>query len=815
METLWRDLRFGFRQLVEEKGFSLAALLTLSLGIGATAIIYTVVDAVLLRELPYDQPESLVVLNGRFEEDGEVSDWPLSQQDIADWRERSSAFSEMSLWGVRSYNLEQGQQSQRLSAELVNASYFSLLGLRPALGRFISPEEDTTPMEHYVIVLGHGLWQSTFGSDPGVVGRKLQLNGRTYEVIGVGPPGFRGLSDQAELWMPSMIPPIPAYVTVRAMRWVSGVARLKPGVSVAQAQEQMSTIAAGLARDFPETNQGIGSRVVSLEEFWFGTLRRGLLALLVGGGMLLLIAGINVASLLLTRAAARRRAWAIRVALGASRGRLIRQLLTESVLLSLIGALAGLFLARWATQGLIRISGTELPSFVRVAMNPEVIAAILGLAVLCGLVFGLAPIWTSFRTSLNQILGRDEKSEPAGRGLRLFQNTVVIAQVALALILSISAALMAQGFRKLVSQDLGFSPGNLLTFRIDVRNPKYFDDALAAQLMRETYLPRIEAVPGVGKLAMSVPTVLTDEWAGGYVTIEERPSDTPDGTFPMMIHAVTPDYFDLFQIPILKGRSFDRQDVQTNAVIVSRSLADQHWPGQDPLGKRLKIGPREKEDSPWLTVVGVSAPVKQEGFGEAESPVPEMYLSLLQFVRRPFTVNFLVRPAAGASIGDLRKSLHEEIMAINPEVPDYDFASMEERLEKQTGKARFLVILISLFAALAMILASIGVYGVISYGVEQRTREIAIRMSLGATRRNILGLVVGRGAVLGLAGLVLGLAAVFGLSRFLSTLLFQTSSTDPLILGGSSLGLLLVTLLANYLPARRAAVLDPMVILRF
>ena len=452
METLWRDLRFGLRQLIEEKGFSLAALLTLTLGIGATATIFTVVDAVLLKELPYRDPARLVILQGTFEENGEVSPWPLSQQDFADWRERSTAFSEMSLWGVRSYNLEQGQQSQRLSAELVNAGYFSVLGLRPTLGRFISAEEDATPMEHYVVVLGHGLWQRTFGSDPGIVGKSLQLNGKTYQVIGVGPRGFRGLSDEAELWMPSMIPPIPAYVTVRTMRWVSGAARLKPGVTLEQAQEQMSNVAAGLSRDFPESNQGIGAQVTLLEEFWFGSLRRGLLALLVGAGLLLLIACINVASLLLTRAAARRRTWAIRVALGASRGRLIRQLLTESVLLSLIGAAAGLLLARWAVRALIRVSGTQFPSFVQVEMNPGVIAAVLGLAVLCGLAFGLAPIWTSFRSSLTQILGRDEKSEPAGRGLRFFQNSVVIAQVALALILSISAVLMAQGFRRMVSQ---------------------------------------------------------------------------------------------------------------------------------------------------------------------------------------------------------------------------------------------------------------------------------------------------------------------------------------------------------------------------
>lgn len=815
METLWRDLRFGMRQLVEERGFSIAAILTLTLGIGATATIFTVVNAVLLQQLPYRDPGQLVTLEGALTEDGEVNPWPLSQQDFADWRERTSVFSDMSLWGIRSYNLERGEQSQRLSGELVNAGYFSMLGLQPTLGRFLSPEEDATPMEHYVVVLGHGLWQSAFGSDPKVVEQKLQLNGKTYEVVGVGPRGFRGLSDEADLWMPSMIPPIPAYVTVRSMRWVKGAARLKPGVTVEQAQQQLNGVTAALARELPDTNQGLGGTVIPIEEFWFGKLRNGLLLLTVGSGILLLIACINVASLLLTRAAAKRRAWAIRVALGASRGRLIRQLLTESILLSLIGAVAGLLLARWGTRALIRLSGIELPSFVHVEAEPQVIAAILGLAVLCGIAFGLAPIWTSFRSRLTESLGRDEKLEPAGRGWRLFQNGVVVAQVALALTLSVSAVLMAQGFRKMISEDLGFRADNLLTFRIDVRNPKYFDDALAAQLMRESYLPRISALPGVEQVAMSVPTIITDEWAGGYVTIEEHASSSPDGTYPTMIHAVTPKYFEILGVPIQQGRSFILEDVETQAVIVSRALAEEQWPGQNPLGKRLKIGPRDKADAPWLTVVGVSAPVRQEGFSEEKAPVPEMYVSLLQYVRRPFTVNFLLRPKPGVSTGELRAALHREIMSINPEVPDYDYATLQERLAKQTSKGRFLVILISTFAALALILAAIGIYGVISYSVTQRTREIAIRMSLGATRRSIVGMVVGRGAVLAVAGLALGLAAVFGLSRLLVSILYQTSTSDPLILGGTSLGLLLVTLLANYVPARRASVLDPMVILRF
>jgi putative ABC transport system permease protein len=814
MEILWQDLRIGFRQLLADKGFSIAAILTLALGIGAAATILTVVNSVLLKELPYSDPARVVILQGSLKDKGEASNWPVSQMDFADWRQRSTVFSDMSIFGNFAYNLQQGQQSQRLEGELVNSGYFSLLGLKPALGRFFTAEEDAKPMEQYVVVLGYNLWRSSFGGDPAVLGRKLQLNGLSYQIIGVGPRGFHGLSDLADLWVPSMLPPIRMFLTTRSLRWVAGAARLKPGVTVRQAQEEMRRVTAGLAQEFPDTNKGLGASIMPLKEFWFGKLRAGLLVLTIGACILLLIACINVASLLLTRAAAKQRAWAIRLALGASRPRLIRQLLTESILLSLIGAAAGLLLAQWTTRALIAVSGAQFPSFVHVTTGPGVIAATVGLAVLCGMAFGLAPIRSSFRADITRTLGRDEKLEPPGKGWSRFQNLVVVAQVALALTLSIAAVLMAKGFYKMIGEDLGFRADNLLTLRMDVRGPQYLDDKVAATLLRQDYLPRMAAVPGVQQMAMSVPTIPTDAWAGSYISIEEHDSDRPDGTYAAMIHAVSPAYFEILGIPLQKGHGFNMQDVQSNAVVISKAMADQQWPGKDPIGKRLKLGPRSKQEAPWLTVVGVAAEVRHEGLQGEKAPAPDIYLSVLQFVRRPLTVNFLVRPKPGVSMGQLRSALHREIMAINPELPDYDAVTLRERLAKQTDKARFQVIMIGVFTVLALILAAIGIYGVISYSVAQRTREIAIRMSLGADRGTILRLVVGRGAVLAAVGLVLGLVAVFSLSRLLSSLLYQTSIVDPVILGGTCLGLFLVTLAANYLPARRAAILDPMVILR-
>ncbi|MEA2563394.1 MAG: hypothetical protein QOH06_4898 [Acidobacteriota bacterium] len=816
MKTLWQDLRFGLRQLASEKGFSAAAILTLTLGIGAAATIFTVVNSVLMSELPYRDPERLVVLQGSFEDKGEtVTPWPLSQTDIKEWRERSSAFSGMSVWANLAFNLEQGQDSQRLSGELVNAEYFPLLGLKPAIGRFFSPDEDANPMERFVVVLGNDFWRNNFGADPKIVGSKLQLNGRSYEVIGVAPRGFRGLSDLADVWVPSMLPPIPMYVTERSLRWAAGAARLKPGVTLEQAREQMSGVTAALAQEFPDTNQGLGAALVPLEEFWFGKLRNGLVILSVGAVILLVIACINVASLLLTKAVVKQRAWAIRVALGASRGRMVRQLLTESLLLSVIGAVAGLLLAQWAARALIAVSGAQFPSFIHVGAKPGVIAATLALAVVCGLVFGLVPVLTSFRSRITESLGRDEKSErPAGRGWVRFQNGVVVAQVALALTLSIGAVLMAKGFYQMIGQDLGFRREGLLTFRMEPRGGKYLDDQVIVNLVRQEYLPRISAVPGVGQLAIAASTIPTDDWAGSYITVEGEASDRPDGTYAAMVRTVTPAYFDVLGAPIQKGRAFDMYDTESNTVIISKAMADQHWPGQDPIGKRLKLGPMAKE-MPWLSVVGIATDVQYEGLQGEAAPAPDIYLSMLQYVRRPLTVNFLVRPKPGVTVDQLRAPLHQEMKAINPEIPEFDMVTMEERLAKQTNTARFQVILISVFTVLALVLAAIGIYGVISYSITQRSREIAIRMSLGADRARILRMVVARGAVLAVIGLALGLIAVFILNRQLAGLMSQASIIDPLVLGGTSLALFLVTLAANFLPARRAAVLDPMNVLRF
>jgi predicted permease len=815
MDNLWRDLRQGLRQLVKTPGFTAAAILTLTLGIGATSAMFTVVNAVLLDELPYEDPDRLVVLNGTFEENGEVNEWPVSLVDFWDWRQMNGVFEEMSVFGNFAFNREGAQESERIEGEMVSAEYFEMLGVEPALGRFFTAEEDATLYEHFVTVLGYDLWKRSFGGDSGVLGTDLNLNGKLYRIVGVAPQAFQGLTDKAELWVPSTLPPIPGYHQVRRLRGLGAAARLKPGVTVEQAQQDLDRITAALAEEYPTENRGIGVEIQRLQDFWFGKLRLGLAILTVGSGIILLIACINVANLLLTRSVTEQRAYAIRMALGANRWRLIRQLLTEGVLLSLLGAALGLILATWATRALVSVSGVEFQSFIRITPAPEVIAAILGVAVLCGAAFGLAPMWITFRADLTDCLSRESKQAPRGKGWRWVQNGVVVAQVALVLVLSVSAGLMARGFQKLIGDDLGFRPENVLTFRLDPRGPKYVNDREVARMIQE-YERRLKEVPGVAQLAMENPRIPTDGWAIAYLTIQEHDNpDSADGSYVATMHSVTPDYFRLLGIPIVQGRAFDHHDTETDVVIVSQRLAETHWPGEDPVGKILKQGSRTNTEKPWLTVVGVAADVQHEGLLAEERPAPDMYLSLLHFpLRLPLTLNFLVRPEPGVSAESLMATLEKVAREVNPDLAVYDVMMLQERLARQTDKARFQIVLITLFTVLALVLAAVGIYGVVAYNVSQRTREIAIRMFLGADRGRILAMVVGRGALLAGAGLLLGLAAVLRVGRLLEQVLYETSPTDPAILGGTALLLFAVALAANYFPARRAAKLEPVVGLR-
>jgi putative ABC transport system permease protein len=672
----------------------LAVLAVLAVGFAALAAAVALTSAVLVSPLPYRDPGRLVMMEGIFTDHGQVQTWPISTSDFADWRQGNTVFAEMSLFGTNAYNLERGRQSRRLSGELVNAGYFSLLGLRPAAGRFFTPAEDARPFERYVVVLGHDLWRASFGADPRVVGRQVALNGRPYQVVGVAPPGFRGLSDQADLWVPSMVPPTRDYVTARRFRWASGAARLAPGVTVARAQAQLNTITAALARRFPDMNHGMGVRLTPLATFWFGSLRRPLLALTAAAAGLLLLACLD-AVLLLARAAARRRpAGPATVAATLALPSLPVLPAAGAAALGLLAAGLGLLLARWATPRLAAASGVGLPSFVQPGGDLATAGLVLALGLLCGLACARAA------------------SRLGAAGARRLGGALVAAQVVLALLLAARTGVAAHGFRALIGEDLGFRPDRLLTFRIDLEGPQYLADPPITRLVAEQYLPRIAALPGVSQVAITNPTLPTDNWSGGYVSAEDHRSTASDGTWVAMLHAVTPGYFALLRIPILSGREFVPADRQAATVVVSKAMAELLWPGKDPRGRRLKLGEQDSRGNPWLTVVGVAADARYEGPTGDKPPAPDVYLSLLRFpLRLPMTINFLVRPRPAMAAAELRQRLHRELAAIAPELPEYDLVMLSERVARQADKARFQLILAAIATGFVLLLAAAGAVG--------------------------------------------------------------------------------------------------------
>jgi hypothetical protein len=736
--------------LRKNPGFAALAVLLLALGFGAFGATAILDKALFMDELPYKDASRLLLLEGTFQEkEGEVQAWGISWIDFLDWRREVRHFEQMAAFspGEMAFNLVVGDQAERLSGELVSYNYFSVLGVPLGLGRTFTPEEDGEPFKHPVVILSHGLWQRLFDGDRQVLGRSLNLNGEEYKVVGVAAEGFRGLSDKADAWIPSSMPPGPVFVSSRRMRWLGVVARLKPEATLEQAQEDLSRITGAMEKKFPESNQGMGVRAKPLAESWIGDLQSGLRPLTVVAFLLLLFACLSVAALLCAR---------------------LRNepALKPGLLLSLLGAVAGLALASWAIRALMPVSGFTFPSFIQPSAGPAVIAAVLALAVACGLL-----IWW---------LGR---GRTAGRG---WQSLSVVAQVGLAVILAVTAGLMAKGYGRVVSQELGFEPGNIQTVRVDLQGNRYKTDHQVIAIVRQ-YMERVARLPGVEGWAIAGPTVPTDPWAGGYITIEDHDSDLPGGIYPIMTHSITPDYFKVLGVPILQGRAFTLADAGEPAspfnVIVSKAMADQQWPGESPLGKRLKFSTRANPDHPWLTVVGVAANVLQQGLFADERPAPDLYLPILiSPIRLPTTINILAVPKAGVAPASLVASLEREIRAATPDSPPYDAASLRERLERQTRKGRFLVDLAVFSAALALLLAAVSVYGAVAGGAARSLRDAALLSGIGV---------------------ILGVVGIFVLSRRLTGLLHGVSAADPLVLAGMAALVFVLVLAAGVLAARR------------
>jgi putative ABC transport system permease protein len=812
MQSLLNDLRYGARTLLKKPGFTVVAVLTLALGIGANTAIFSVINAVLLRPLPFREPGRIVsVANVDLKEGGDpfVSSWP----DFNDWRAQNQSFEKLAAFNPRDLNLAGAGEPLRLRGAMVTSELFPLLGASPQLGRGFTAEEDR-PGAHAVI-LGQDFWRRHFNADPRAVGRTLDINGLSYEVVGVMPAGFEFpySAEPVELWVNAGIDgegraPLMAQ---RGNHNLSVVGRLKPGVPLAQAQSEMARIAEDLAKQYPDTNTGFGARVTPYLESLVGDLRFALLLLLGAVGCVLLIACANVANLLLARGAARQREVAVRAALGASRWRVVRQLLTESVLLAACGGAAGLLLARWGTDSLMAFVPQSLPR----AARPEVDAGVFGftllVSLLTGVLFGLMPAWQAAKVDLTEALKEGGRSGDGARGKRL-RGALIVAQVAVALVLLVCAGLLVNSFWRLQRVEPGFDPHNVLTFSVSLQGARY-DQPQARENFYQQLLARVSALPGVTSASASTVIPLSGSNSDAGFAVEGVPTD-PAQPYPNItyLRVVRPDYFRTMNIPLREGRDFDEHDTLRSApvVIVNETLARKYFPNQNPLGRHINpaFGVDERGIL-WREIVGVVGDVRHASLREESGP--EAYVVQAQAPWR--TTNVVARTS-----GDPRAlipAVRREVGALDPTLPVYAAKPLEDYLATSLARPRFGAVLLAVFAVVALALTLLGLYGVMSYTVAQRTREIGVRIALGARPRDVMRLVIRQGAILTLLGIVIGAAAAFAATRLIKSFLFEVSADDGLTFAVIAGLLAAVALLACYVPARRATKVDPMVALRY
>jgi putative ABC transport system permease protein len=810
MQTLWQDLRYGARMLLKKPGFTLIAVMTLAIGVGANTAIFTVINAALLRPLPYEDAERLVTVDTTMRRDT-VEVRATSYPDFVDWRDQNTVFERIAARNSTSFTLTGGAEPERVNGELVSADYFPLFRARALMGRTFLPEEDRTPDTHRVALVGYGLWQRRFAGGKALVGQTIQLSDGNYTVVGIMPEGFRGVSDEAEIWLPMMM--VSSIRTAdnlrqRDQRWLRAVARLKPGATLAQAQAEMDAITRRLEQAYPNENRNRGALVTPLRERFFGGLQLTLWILLGAVGCVLLVACANVANLQLQRAAGRAPEMAVRLALGATTGRLIRQLLTESLLLALIGGVLGIVLALWSLDFLIKLSPVTFPSFVKLTVDGRVLGFSLLISVLTGGISGLAPALQAARPALNETLKAGGRNASGGLGRNRLLGSIVVSEIALALTLLIGAGLMVRSLQRLQAVDPGFNSDRLLTMSVSLPAARYPRDQMAAfgQQLRE----RLQALPGARSVALASDLPLSGSTSAGPIELEGQPATSGVGEIRMYRHRVTPGFFSTLGIPLVKGRDFSADDhaQAPGVVIISEAMARRYWPNEDPIGKRLR---ETDPEDPWLSIVGVVGEVKYRGLPQNPNADPDVYFPLSQ---RPVRdLNLAVR--SGVDPESLVSSVRGVLQKLDPDLPAYGVTTMAQAVANRTAQSRFGAWLLGVFGALALALAAIGIYSVMAYAVEQRSREIGVRVALGARAVDVLKMVVGQGMRLALAGVALGLGAALALTQLMKRLLFGVGAADPLTYGAIALLLTLVALLACYVPARRATKVDPMVALRF
>ncbi len=823
MHTFLRDLRHAVRNLLRTPGFSLVAAATLAIGVGANTAIFSIVNAILLRPLPFPAPSQLVRL---YETEAAPGNYPFAGPDFVDWKAQNSTFQDMALFGWgQDMNLSGEGRPDHVFAVPTAANFFSLLGTGPLLGRTWAQGEDQ-PGKNDVAILSYGLWRSRFLGDPAAIGRAIELNARKYTIVGVMPADFR-LHSRAQLWTPMDMSP--KGLGNRGSHWAAAIGRLKPGLTIQAAQADLSLIAARLEKQYPDSNYKVGAKVVPLHEDLVGRSRNSLLILLSAVGLVLLIACANVANLLLSRAVARHKEMAIRSALGAARGRLLRQLLTESLMLALTGGALGLLLGWGIVEWFARAKGAALPRFSVIRLDLTVLAFTGALAVVTGILFGIFPALQTSRPDLHEELkGGSGSSISPGRRRRFTSDVLVVAEFALSLLLVASAGLLLKDFARLRGLDIGVRTEGAWTAAIRLPDANYATSARRLSFA-ESLVERCRHIPGVQ--AASLTDRLPLEGGSNYYIRVRGQESAPASSQLVERHAVSPDYFALLGVRLIRGRIFTPADLQavqaTNErirpfresgtrptpeqlssivfpTVINEAMVRAFWPNQDPVGQMFSQGGIH---GPWRQVIGVVSDVRQRGL--ANRPVPEAHDVFDGSSGFFLVLRASIEPSA------VTAQVRRELERLDATLPLFSVRTMDEVIDDNAQGQRLLSVLIGSFAALAALLAAIGIYGVLSYLVTQRTREIGIRMALGASRGRVLGEVLRDGARLALAGFVLGLAGALATGRVLASLLNEVKPRDPAVLAAAAGLLAVVALIACYLPARRAASLDPTEALRY
>ena len=807
---MWNDLRFALRTFRRSPGFTAAVIATLALGIGASTAMFSLVDSTLLRPLPFHSPKELVALWGIKQPEGDIRG--ASFPEIADWRSMNHALSGVALWDQISLNLRTSAEPVRLSGEMVSGDFFQLIGARAALGRTILPSDDDAPDAHPVAVISDALWHERFAGDASVLGETITLNDRALTVIGVMPPGFTGLSFEADVWVPSMMVSLTRSASIiarRGSRWLMAVGRLKPGVTMAGAQRNLDGVAGRLAQAYPETNRDRGVRLMSLEENYLGSTRSLLVTLFGAVFLFLLIACVNVTSLQLVRGIARRREIALRMAIGADRARLVRQLLVEGVVLAIVGGAVGALVAYLGVRAMTPIIPDGLlPAYAHPAVNGRALAFGLGVALLAGVVFGVVPAFRSARHDISSAL-RESGASNAGLariGRAGAHQLLVVGQIALALVLLAGAGLMLRSLRHQLAVSPGFRPVGVLGARLTFPAERY--DAEARVAFANQLIDRLESLPSVESAAMSSDLPFGGNSSAAILTI---PGGDDDGV-RFYLHSGTPDYFATLGIPIIRGRPFTTTDIEGSpeVAVISDAMAKRFWPDADPIGQHFRIG---GADGPQMTVAGVAGTVRYRDLSTnlaAPGSEPDVYFALAQHPAPVMEISVRQKGSSPLSLATLQR----EVAALDPSIPIFNVRQLTSDVREQSATGRFGSLTLAVFSTVALILAAIGIYGVVAFVVGRSRREIAIRMALGARATSVVRLILRGGLLLTIAGVALGLAGAFAASRVLRDQLFDVTATDPLTFTAVALLVLLVALAAAYLPARRATRVEPQTALR-